>query len=127
MLLFLILLIIQFGLWSHATHIAQAAASGGLAAARVYDGTAADGTSAAKDVLAKLGDGPLRRTRVAATRTANTAAVRVDGSTSTVIPFIEISVHATASGPVERVTEALCGFTNSETVSGGNLRVGGAP
>jgi hypothetical protein len=105
MLLFLILLIVQFALWSHATQIAQAAATHGLAAARVYDGTAADGTSAAKDTLTRLGDGPLQDTRVTATRTTESASVRVDGTASTVLPFLEMPVHATASGPAERLTE----------------------
>jgi Flp pilus assembly protein TadG len=45
-LLLILLSIVQFALWSHATHVAQAAASHGLAAARVQDGTAADGDDA---------------------------------------------------------------------------------
>lgn len=106
LLLFLILLIIQFGLWSHATHIAQAAAAHGLAAARAYDGTAAAGINAAKDTLTRLGDGPLQDTRVAATRTAESASVEVDGTASMIIPFLEMPVHATAAGPAERLTEA---------------------
>lgn len=106
LLLFLILLIIQFGLWSHATHIAQAAAVHGLAAARVYDGTASDGINAAKDTLIRLGDGPLQDTHVAATRTAESASVKVEGTASMIIPFLEMPVHATAAGPAERLTEA---------------------
>src|SRR4051794_21902947 len=39
LLLLMLLAIVQFALWSHATHIAQAAASQGLAAARVQNGT----------------------------------------------------------------------------------------
>lgn len=106
LLLFLILLIIQFGLWSHATHIAQAAAAHGLAAARAYEGTAADGITAAKDTLTRIGDGPLQDTQVAAARTAESASVKVDGTASMIIPFLEMPVHATAAGPAERLTEA---------------------
>ena len=45
LLLLMLLAIVQFALWSHATHIAQAAASQGLAVARSQNGTAAAGTS----------------------------------------------------------------------------------
>ncbi|TDV44165.1 TadE family protein [Actinophytocola oryzae] len=106
-ILFLVLLIIQFGLWSHATHIAQAAAAHGLAAARINDGTAAKGTRAAEDTLTRLGQGPLRDTHVTTTRTAATASVDLDGVTSTVIPFLELPVHALATGPVERFVDGV--------------------
>jgi hypothetical protein len=101
-LLFLILLIVQFGLWSHATHIAQAAASNGLTAARVYDGTAADGAAEARNTLELLGDGPLENTSVTASRDADTASLRVEGTAYMVIPFLTLPVHATATGPIER-------------------------
>ncbi|HEY3709387.1 MAG TPA: TadE/TadG family type IV pilus assembly protein, partial [Amycolatopsis sp.] len=39
LLLLALLAIIQFAVWSHATHVAQAAASQALATARTQDGT----------------------------------------------------------------------------------------
>lgn len=101
-LLFILLSIVQFALWSHATHIAQAAASQGLAAARVQDGTAADGDGAAQRTLDQLGDGPLINTNVASSRDATAASVRVTGEAASVVPLLRLPVHAEALGPVER-------------------------
>jgi Flp pilus assembly protein TadG len=101
-LLLILLSIVQFALWSHATHVAQAAASQGLAAARVQDGTAADGDGAAQRMLDQLGDGPLINTNVAATRDATSASVRVTGEAASIVPLLRLPVHAEAFGSVER-------------------------
>jgi Flp pilus assembly protein TadG len=101
-LLLLLLTIVQFALWSHATHIAQAAAAQGLAAARVQDATAAQGSVAARQVLDQLGRGPLTDTRIDAARSSDAVSIRVSGDTSAVIPFLRLPVHAEAAGPVER-------------------------
>ena len=102
LLLFLLLAIVQFALWSHATHIAQAAASHGLAAARAQDGTAAGGTTAAQRVLDQLGRGPLIGTHLNTARGTDTASVRIRGHAVAVIPLVHLPVHAEAAGPVER-------------------------
>ncbi|MBV9163761.1 MAG: pilus assembly protein [Pseudonocardiales bacterium] len=107
LLLVLLLVIVQFALWSHATHIAQAAASQGLAAARVQDATAAAGSAAARHVLEELGRGPLTNTRIDATRGADAASIRISGDASAVIPFLRLPVHADAAGPVERFVPDL--------------------
>ena len=101
LLLMLILLIAQFALWAHATHIAQAAAAQGLAAARVSNGTTATGVTAANQLLTQLGQGPLREPRVAVSRTGQEATVRVTGSATAVVPFQHLKVHGEAAGPVE--------------------------
>src|SRR5262245_29926332 len=101
-LLLILLAIVQFALWSHATHIAQAAASQGLAAARVQDGTAADGDVAAQRMLDQLGGGPLINTDVASSRDATAASVRVTGEATSFVPLLRLPVHAEAIGPVER-------------------------
>jgi Flp pilus assembly protein TadG len=102
LLLLMLLAIVQFALWSHATHIAQAAASQGLAAARVQDGSAAEGTVAAQRVLDQLGRGPLTNSSVDTSREPTVASVRVTGEASMVIPLLRLPVHAEAVGPVER-------------------------
>lgn len=102
LVLFLLLAIVQFALWSHATHIAQAATAQGLAAARVRHGTAAGGSAAAQRVLDQLGHGPLTDPRIDTTRRADVAWVRVNGHAVAVIPFLHLPVHAEATGPVER-------------------------
>jgi hypothetical protein len=101
LLMLLILLIAQLALWAHATHIAQAAAAQGLAAARVSNGTPADGATAARQILDQLGRGPLRDPHVAVTGNAQQAAVRVTGTATAVVPFLRLPVHGEATGPRE--------------------------
>ncbi|SES39772.1 hypothetical protein SAMN04488000_12666 [Lentzea albida] len=98
-------LIVQFAMWSHATHIAQAAASHGLAAVRAHGGSPANGTASARSVLDGLGSGPLRGADVRCERGSETAVVQVSGTAKQVVPFLNLSVHAEAAGPVERFVE----------------------
>lgn len=102
LLLLMLLVIVQFGLWSHATHIAQAAASQGLAAARVQGGTSAAGSASAQQMLDQLAHGPLTGASVSADRTGTTASIRIAGSATSVVPFLHLPVHAEAAGPLER-------------------------
>ncbi|WP_053208030.1 TadE/TadG family type IV pilus assembly protein [Jiangella muralis] len=104
LLMLLLFAIVQFAVWSHATHIAQAAAAQGLAATRTEGGTTSAGNAAAAEVLAQLGDGPLEGAVVDVTRDADGAAVRISGTAAPVVPFLNLPVHAEASGPVERWT-----------------------
>ena len=101
-LLLLILLVVQFALWQHSVHVAQAAASQGLAAARVHGGTAGAGQGEANLVLGQLSHSVLVHPSVRVTRGANTTAVTVAGEAQSVVPFLHLPVHETASGPVER-------------------------
>ncbi|NUT51415.1 MAG: pilus assembly protein [Saccharothrix sp.] len=107
LLLLMLMAIVQFALWSHATHIAQAAASQGLAVARSQNGTAAAGTSSARQLLDQLASGPLTGSAVTSDRSAASASVRVSGTATSVVPFLSLSVHAEAVGPVERFVPDL--------------------
>lgn len=107
LLLLMLLAIVQFGLWSHATHIAQAAASQGLAAERAQGGTATAGAASAQQMLDQLARGPLTGTSINADRTATSASVRISGTATSVIPFLSLPVHAEAVGPVERFVPDL--------------------
>ena len=109
LLLWMLLAIVQFALWSHATHIAQAAASQGLAAARVQGATTAAGNAGAQRMLDQLGQGPLTDTSVTSGRTADSASVVVTGVASSVIPFLRLPVHAEALGPLERFVPDVTG------------------
>ena len=51
-LLLLIMVVIQFGLWYHASHVAEAAAQQGASVARVEAATAADGRTSAQQFMA---------------------------------------------------------------------------
>ncbi|HEU0089847.1 MAG TPA: TadE/TadG family type IV pilus assembly protein [Pseudonocardiaceae bacterium] len=100
--LLMLLLIAQFALWAHAMHIAQATASHALSATRVRGAAQVDGDIAARDVLAQLGGGPLRNTRVVISRGAEQSTVDVAGEVVTVLPFLVLPVEARAVGPTER-------------------------
>jgi Flp pilus assembly protein TadG len=106
LLMLLLMGIVQFAVWSHASHVAQAAAAQGLAAARVTDGTPADGHTAATEFLAQLADGPLQDGTVDVTRDPATVTVRISGTAAQVVPFLQLPVHAEAAGPVERFISA---------------------
>ncbi|GHH32155.1 TadE family protein [Lentzea cavernae] len=98
-------LIVQFAMWSHATHIAQAAASHGLSAVRAHNGSPTAGTASARSVLADLGSGPLRDADVHCERGSETALVQISGTAKQVVPFLSLRVHAEAAGPVERFVD----------------------
>ncbi|AHH98544.1 hypothetical protein KALB_5182 [Kutzneria albida DSM 43870] len=104
LLLLLILLIAQFALYMHATHIAQAAASEALSAARVSGGSPEAGTTEGQRVLAQLGNGPLRATLVNVQRGTTQAFVSIRGTVINVIPFTTFTVHAEAVGPIDKFT-----------------------
>lgn len=102
LLLLLILLVVQFAIWQNSIHVAQAAASQGLASARVQGGTAGSGQNEVSLVLDQLGHSVLVHPSVQVVRGANVTTVTVTGQAEAVVPFLHLPVHATASGPVER-------------------------
>ena len=104
LLLFMIMLIAQFALYMHASHIAQAAASEALSAARVSGGSAAAGTTEGQQVLTQLGSGPLHATSVTVVRGNTQASVTITGTVVNVIPFMDLTVHAEAVGPIDKFT-----------------------
>ena len=62
--------VIQFALWEHAEHVAEAVAQQGLAVARLQGETAAAGQTEARSVLDQLGSSVLVDADITATRTA---------------------------------------------------------
>ncbi|WP_232237283.1 TadE/TadG family type IV pilus assembly protein [Actinoalloteichus fjordicus] len=112
LLLLVLLLIVQFTLWSHATHLAQAAASRGLAAARIHEATAAEGHHAASSLLDSLGTATLTEISIDVDRDTDLASARITGRATSVVPGLHLPVRAAASGPVERVVPAVPGARN---------------
>ncbi|MCG5215505.1 TadE/TadG family type IV pilus assembly protein [Streptosporangium soli] len=98
----LILLVVQFGVWQHAVHVAEVAAAESLAAARVHGGSAGAGQAKASSLLSQLGRSVLRSPRVSVSRTAEAARVEITGVAQSVVPFLRLPVNSIASGPVER-------------------------
>lgn len=101
-LLTLLLLIVQFGLYWHATHVAQAAAQEGVRTARMVDGTAATGQDRARAFLAHAAPSLLKDVSVTANRDARHATVHVHATVEAVIPGMTLTVDVDADGPSER-------------------------
>lgn len=101
-LLLLIFMVLQFGLYYHAAHTAEAAAQEGARAARLDGGTAADGRARAEGFMAEAAPTLVRDVRVAATRDAEHVHVEVRGTVQSLVPGVTLTVHADADGPVER-------------------------
>lgn len=101
-LLLLLLVIAQFAIWAHASHIAQTAASQALSATRVQGASSTDGHAQAGSVLAQLGSGPLHDPRASVIRGPEESTVEITGHAARVVPFLDLPVHARAVGPSER-------------------------
>ncbi len=99
-LLFWIMLIVQYGLWFHATQVASAAAAEAVDAAQVPDGLGTDGEMAARSFLAQSGN--VRDVAVEVDRSAEWVMVRISGRAPQVVPGIAWSVASVAEAPVER-------------------------
>ncbi|GAA0447869.1 hypothetical protein Aca07nite_73500 [Actinoplanes capillaceus] len=94
---------VQFAIWQHANHMAQAAANEGVQIARAYGSSAAAGKSDTEALLRDLSGGALSSTAVSASRTAATATITISGRASAVIPGLTFPVRVTVTAPVERV------------------------
>ena len=101
-LLLLVLLVIQFGLYSHAAHTAEAAAQEGARAARVEGASAADGEDRARTFMADAAPALVDDVTITATRDTDTARVEVRGVVHAIVPGLNLTVHADAESPVER-------------------------
>ena len=98
--LFWIMLIVQYGLWWHAKQVANAAASEAVDAAQVSSGTATDGEDAAAAYLAQAGN--LDNVTISVSREPTTVTVEVRGDAPRLVPGFEWSVTARSTAPVER-------------------------
>jgi Flp pilus assembly protein TadG len=101
-LILIITLAIQFALWSHATHVAVAAAQDGTQAARVEGGSAEAGEARAADFLAQTAPRLIASPVITARRDAGTATVVVRGNVASLLGGLRLRVQGRASGPVER-------------------------
>ena len=101
-MLLLLMLIVQVGLWFHASHVATAAAQEGARAARLENGTEAAGQQEAEAFLDALGREIIVDRGVTASRSADTARVEVKGYAVSVVPGLRLPIDASSEGPVER-------------------------
>lgn len=100
-LLLLIMSVVQFGLWYHAEHVAQAAAQEGVRAARAEGSTSNDGDARTEEFLAATGASIIDRPIIVVTRNAQQASVKVRGTVVAVIPGLHLEVHGEAASPTE--------------------------
>ena len=106
LLVLLVVGVVQFGVWLHAMHTAQAIAAQALQTTRVSDGSEASGRVQAETLLNAAGRGLVLRPSVDAVRDAERARVTIHGQAQQVLPFLNLPVKASVAGPVERLTTA---------------------
>ena len=104
-LLFLILVVIQAGLWFHGSQLVEAAAHEGMQAGRVETGSATAAEARARQFVAGMSPSIAASTQVQASRTADTTRVVVSGRVQQVIPGLQLTVSGAAKGPTERFRE----------------------
>lgn len=101
-LLLVLMLIVQFALYSHANSVAEAAAQDASAAARQADGSQVVAEAAARRTLDTLGPRMLTGRSVTVTRSTVGVSVSVSGTVVALVPGLKWRVRQTAAGPVER-------------------------
>jgi Flp pilus assembly protein TadG len=105
-LILMVMLIIQFGLWYHGSHVAIAAAQEGARAARLEGGSAAAGEERARTFLRALGQEVVGEAQVVATRGPEVARVEVSGVSVAVVPGFRLPIQAVSEANVERFRPA---------------------
>lgn len=106
-LLFALMLVVQFALWQHASHVVTAAAQHGAEAAQAERGSTATGHAQASAFVSQAGSGVVVEPRVSVTRTGDTTRVEVSGHAVTLVPGFGLPVRGVAEGPNERFRSRL--------------------
>ncbi len=101
-LLLLVMLVVQFGLWLHAQHVAQAAADEGLRDARTASVSLADAEARASAFLDQTASSVIEDRSLTVERDGDIARVVVVGHAPAVVPGFELGIRAVAAAPVER-------------------------
>jgi Flp pilus assembly protein TadG len=109
LLMFVMLLAVQFGVALHAQQIAQAVADRTLAVTQAQGSSAAAGQREATADLHRLAGRNLLQPRVDVTRTTEQSQVTITGTATEVVPFVHLHVSAHTAGPVERITQYVGG------------------
>lgn len=98
--LFWLMLIVQYGLWWHAKQVANAAAAEAVDAAQVETGTAGEGRAAAAGYLNESGN--LTSITILVNREPTMVTAEVRGDAPQLVPGFSWSVTARSQAPVER-------------------------
>jgi Flp pilus assembly protein TadG len=100
-LLLLLMVVVQFALYQHASHLVTAAAQEGVEAAQVERGSAGAGSHAAEAFLAQTNRGVVRSTSVDVSRSARETHVVVSARVVSLVPGLDLAVRGVADGPNE--------------------------
>ena len=100
--MFVLLVIVQFCLWMHATQVAQLAASEGDRVARSYGGGPAAGTATAQSVLHGRGSDVSGSSVTVAVLPGDSEVLRVTGQATSILPGLSFTVSASAIGPIQQ-------------------------
>jgi Flp pilus assembly protein TadG len=100
LLVWWLMLIVQFGLWWHAKQVADAAAAEAVDVAQTPDGTAAGGEAAALSLLDASGN--LSSVSVSVDRGTDVVTAEVQGDAPKLVPGWGWGVTARGQAPVER-------------------------
>jgi len=98
--LLIVTLALQFGLYLHAAQIAEAASQEAVEAAQAEPAGVESGRAAARSLLSQLG--ALRAPTIDVRRTATVATSTVTGRAQQVVPGFGVAVSGSAEGPIER-------------------------
>ena len=102
LLLLLIMGVIQFALWEHAVHIADAVAQQGVSVGRLQGEPAEAGEQEARSILNQLGPSVLTGVTITATKTTEMTTVSVTGHAESILGVFSLPVSATATGASEQ-------------------------
>jgi len=98
-----LLTVVQVSFWYYGRALATSAAQHGLDAARVANGSEASGEATIDQFVEQTGG--LDLSTVTVVRLADQVTVTVQGDVVQVVPFFDVPVSVTLTGPVERVVE----------------------
>ena len=101
LVILLLFVVLQFGLWFYGREVAAAAAQHAVDAARVENGSAAMGEATGNQYLDQVGGLP--DATVSVSRTSETVTATVRGQAVSIVGFIDPPITVTVTAPVERV------------------------
>jgi hypothetical protein len=99
--LFVVLVIVQFGIWYHASAVARAAAQQGVKAASAYGAPPGAGLGSAEQVLTDNGQGLIHSPTVLPSLRAGSVRVTVTGHVLSIVPLFDLPIRVSAQAPVE--------------------------
>lgn len=97
-------LAVQAGMWFYARSIALAAAQSGARTSAILGSNLDQGLTDARSFATDVGGTTLSGVTVTGARSATTTTVTVTGHTVRLVPFMDLTVTQTATLPVERYT-----------------------